>query len=43
MPNAKKIVEALLMAGGNVSKACKLLNVARSNMYEKMKKYNIHE
>lgn len=36
-----KIVEALASSGGNVSKACKGLNISRSTIYEKMKKYAI--
>ncbi len=36
-----KIVEALTVTRGNVSQACKLLNVSRSNLYEKIKQYNI--
>ncbi len=36
-----KIVEALTATKGNVSKASKLLNVSRSNLYEKIRQYNI--
>jgi transcriptional regulator with PAS, ATPase and Fis domain len=37
----EKIVEALTLTRGNISDACRLLNMSRSNMYEKIKKYNI--
>ena len=36
-----KIVEALTATKGNVSQASKLLNVSRSNLYEKIKQYKI--
>ena len=36
-----RIVEALTSTGGNVSEACKFLNISRSTIYEKMKKYAI--
>lgn len=36
------IVRALLQAGGNRTKAAKLLGISRTCLYEKLKRYNIH-
>jgi DNA-binding NtrC family response regulator len=37
----KLIQESISEAGGNLSKACKLLGMSRSTLYRKMKKYGI--
>lgn len=36
------IIEALIKANGNKTLAAKLLNIDRSSLYNKLKKYNIH-
>jgi transcriptional regulator with PAS, ATPase and Fis domain len=37
----QKILEALAQTQGNVSRACEILSVSRSVLYEKIKRYNI--
>jgi transcriptional regulator with PAS, ATPase and Fis domain len=38
-----QILEALTQTRGNVSKACDILNVSRSTLYEKIKRYSIEK
>ena len=37
------IIQALLQTNGNKAKAARLLNIDRSSLYYKLKKYNITE